>query len=130
MKAQAPIRKEITGIYDFDADTGALGAQGFNAFIPPRSLIIYHATLGDIAVTSGGAALISLGFTGTPQAFLAGAAIAGFSNGAVLNGVDLPANSIYVADGAEMIFTIENFVVTGGKFSTTITVLEFPSPIS
>jgi len=132
MKAQAPIPQVITGVYDFndDVNNGAAGVLGLNAFIPPRSIVLAHATLGDVQVTGGGGATVGVGVIGDANAFLGQTAMAAFSNEAVLAGVDLWAVPLYFADAVEIAINKAVMALTGGRFFVNVYVWQMPSPVA
>ena len=87
--------KTIAGRYDFAADGGLQGQILLNKVvtIPLNAVIFYGCARGYKALTSGGAATISVDVTGIVGGLIAALAVASWGANQIIEGIDLPGAS-------------------------------------
>lgn len=102
-------------VYDFDADTGAIGDYVMTAGASEDIMVKLHAIKVNTAVTSAGAAAITVKTSDTDNAFLTSEGKASFTLGAVV----LPdvAGFVKVAADATLVAEIEDAAATAGKLT-------------
>ena len=100
-------------VYDFDVDAGATGDFVMTAGASGPIMVKLHAIKVDTAVTSAGAAAITVKTSDTDDAFLASEGKASFAIGAVV----LPdtAGFVKLAADATLVAEVETADLTAGK---------------
>lgn len=117
------------GEYLFANDGGATGAISTGVFVPALAIMVRFNVKTITAPTSGGAATIAFGFSGSTQALMVTTGFAAFVAGQVQNGVDLNANpfmqSTTFGNASEIIMTIGTAALTAGRFAFDIEYAEY-----
>jgi hypothetical protein len=110
--------------YEYSADGGATGAIDLAAKagapeIPVDAIIEEVVTVVKTALAGGGAASASLGYTGSTAAYVANAAIASWSDEAIMT-TAFSAKAIAGANHAAVLFTISGAALTAGNVKVLV----------
>lgn len=117
------------GEYDFAKDGGAAGAISTGVYVPGLAIVHRFQAKVITAPTSGGAATLSFGISGSVQALMVTNAIAVFVINTVVPGVDLNANPLMLSTtfGAapEILLTIGTAALTAGRIAFEVEYTEY-----
>jgi len=118
-------RKHATFAYDFAVDGGAESTIGMGVIIPANSVITYGFAKVVTQLTSGGSATIAVGWTGGTGVLLAATAVASWTAGTILEGVDLIVAMLEATADRELAVTIVTAALTAGRFVGYCEYVEF-----
>lgn len=111
--------------YDFANDTGAVA--NYVGFVAKQKMVVKKAIMKvKTTCTSGGAATVSLGKTGSAAALVAATAVASLTADAIIAGVaGLGSGGVILAADDSVFFDIATAALTAGKIEAEITVSKF-----
>ena len=119
--------KTIGGQYDFAKDGGLQGQILLNAgeTIPLNAVIWYGVARVDDALTSGGAATISVDLTGIVGGLVAALAVASWGANAIIEGIALGTASQGAVAELQILMTIATADLTAGVFRYNLAYFDF-----
>ena len=124
-KAVGVTRKNLSFVYDFAVDGGAVSTIGMGVFLPAGAVVMLGTAQVVTGLTSGGAATIAVGWTGSTGAVIAALAVASWSDDAVIEGVDLTVAMVKVTAIQQLAVTIATATLTAGRFFYTCDYIEY-----
>jgi hypothetical protein len=126
-KTQQPGYSElrtVRTVYNFSADGGAVGAivPKNSAALPALAVIVGATVNSATAVTSAGAATVSIGTSAGSSAtsILGATAKASFSTNALLNGIPVFATPIKLTTAGYVNFTVATAALTAGLIEVVV----------
>jgi len=115
--------KSVAFVYDFPADGGAISTIGMGQRIPNNAVIQFGFAKVITTLTSGGAATIAVGRTGATGELIAALAVASWTAGTIIEGVDLIVAMIE-SPSAQLAVTIAGDTITAGRFIYVVSYIE------
>lgn len=107
-------KKLIVALYDFAADGGAISTIGMGIYIPDNSVIVNFCVKTNTTLTSGGASVVSYGWTGDTDALLIVNAMSNFVATETMQGRDFADTPVETTASREIAITIATATVTAG----------------
>jgi hypothetical protein len=127
MAAVVTSRKSVSFLYDFAVNGGAVGSINMGVFIPANAVIYGGYILCQTALTSGGSATISVGYSSAATILASNIAYTTFNSGGVVSiGVDLSANPKFLDTARQLTITIGTAALTAGSLTYFCEYTEWP----